>query len=371
MNHSKTLTHEQQLWRDRLFERDLAKKRNTYKIKRQNKSFKVELKKTSVNHSPKKVVEFLKLFSTNETALKYTNHLWDERDGSYKWKDFDSFFNDYKKDIVDFEKKNGALYELRPELHYLIRDFLFERKEERKDKTWGENKIKVGFCHPKDVIKNWMNDNPGKEPAAMPVTEFEKYGEEYETEFIGNEQLAYFSEITELFKHVIAFRDNDLLHTIKRVFRGTDYSIKKSDEELEKELIGKTFYTLTQQVKDALRIIEKNISARPEFNKIDISAKKEKNYLSLIITHIGSYSNKSVDDDKLNLRSGLGQMIDIKNKLRSLCDFSVISKFRGENDEISTWQIDYLYTDNFEAPPRFTNLSDDCEGFSYILKFYL
>jgi hypothetical protein len=65
-----------------------------------------------------------------------------------------------------------------------------------------------------------------------------------------------------------------------------------------------------------------------------------------------------------------GQMLAIKKCLQSLCDFSVISRFRNDG-KLGDYKIDYLYETDFCAPPKIEGISHNAEGFTYLLTFYL
>ena len=88
--------------------------------------------------------------------------------------------------------------------------------------------------------------------------------------------------------------------------------------------------------------------------------------MTIEITQIGSFAYCDVNDDKINKT---GKLIDIKNMLQSLCDFSVVSKFREYGEE-ATYKIDFLYTYDADAEPRHTKLSTEAKVYTYILKFY-
>lgn len=320
-------------------------------------------------HAPRKVVDFLSKFTRKDSVLKYTTHLWDLNPGDkqLEFDGYEDFVGKYKPEVEN-------LYDYNPQLHFLIRNFLISDKETKDSKYWwGKYRLKVGYCFPKDVMRNWMNANPGKRPFAMPLSVLP---EEYiPQERINDKTLVYFEDIVEIFKCAIEFRDNNLYYLVKNVFRNSDTQV---DPDKLETLKGKCFYTDTFQVEQALQIIAGNIRMRSTSPSVEISAEEqiigEDRFVVLNILHVDSYSDKSIDDDKLNLKNSKGQMKDIKDKLCSLCDFSVESRFR-EYESSKYFRIDYLYDRNANKFPRRIRIDeehiDNCRGFKYILKFYL
>jgi hypothetical protein len=82
-----------------------------------------------------------------------------------------------------------------------------------------------------------------------------------------------------------------------------------------------------------------------------------------------SFSDKNINDDKLMLKDGIGQIADIKKRLSSLCDFYVESRFKIKGKK-SFARIDYLKGTDISAKPEVTNIQE-CDGFKYCFRFYL
>ena len=180
-------------------------------------------------------------------------------------------------------------------------------------------------------------------------------------------------EIGLLFKKEIQFRGNDLYNDVKRIFTSADF---KYDEEKLKTLQGLEFYTCTGLFKSALNIVRDNITARSsEYNKVDIYAEihdesvQSDKYVDIIIDQLESFSDKNVNDDKLMLKSGMGQMSDIKKRLISICDFHIESRFR-KNGRKEFLRIDYLKDMDISKEPEITKL-ESCDGFKYCFRFFL
>ena len=64
-----------------------------------------------------------------------------------------------------------------------------------------------------------------------------------------------------------------------------------------------------------------------------------------------------------------GDIASIKNQLRNLCDFSVVSRFK-QDDEFKYLRINYLVSDSRSGSNIEVVNEYDCKGFKYILTFY-
>ena len=314
----------------------------------------------SERHNTETIFRFLHLFGEKD-ALKYTTHTWEHSPGTedFKFKDFETFKKRYS-DILN-EWKDKILILGNTELWMLIQNFLLN------DDTqfyWGEDKIRVGY---NKYLAKWMDNNPGNQPFSMPLSEFP---ESIRPSVINKRSLNSFNDVVEIFKHSIEFRDNDLYNAIKRIFKNKSFRINR--EKLA-TIQGVTFYTHTQKIKNALEIIAGNIFNRAEFPDFEVSCTtktgKEKNTIQLEILQLDSYSNKDVNDPKVLGIDPNGDIASIKNLLRNLCDFSVVSRFK-QDDEFKYLRINYLVSDsrpgyNIEVVNEY-----DCKGFKYILTFY-
>ena len=327
----------------------------------------------SIIHSPREIVNFLKLFSNKSSALKYTTHTWDiSSDGSFSYSSYQDFIEQCEKDFYEkyrYDGNKNYIYRYNQTLYYLIQDFLFRKEDNEKYRGWGRFHVKIGYSYPKGILEKWMDENPGKQPGSMPLSVFPK-----ELRPIVNKKvLGNFEEISSLFKKEIQFRGNDLYNNIKKVFGSADFEV--NPERLE-TLKGVEFYTSTWSFKTALEIVKQNIAARSsEHNNVEIWAEvhDEKNesekYVDIFIDQLGSFSDKNVNDDKLMLRNGMGQISDIKKWLVSLCDFHVESRFMIKGKK-SFARIDYLKDTDITKEPEVSNI-DYCDGFKYCFRFYL
>jgi hypothetical protein len=176
-----------------------------------------------------------------------------------------------------------------------------------------------------------------------------------------------------LFKKEIQFRGNDLYNDVKRIFTSTEFEVNAQKLET---LQGIEFYTCTGLFKSALSIVKDNITARSsEYNKVEIYAEihdennESEKYVDICIDQLESFSDKNINDDKLMLKDGIGQIADIKKRLISLCDFYVESRFKIKGKK-SFARIDYLKGTDISAKPEVSSIQE-CDGFKYCFRFYL
>ena len=97
--------------------------------------------------------------------------------------------------------------------------------------TWGEHKLKIGY---NKYVGEWMSANTDHQPASMPLSSFP---EEIQPKgLINGKVLTYFSDIIELFKRCIEFRDNDLYISVWKIFKSADHNIDKKELECQKKM---------------------------------------------------------------------------------------------------------------------------------------
>ena len=213
-----------------------------------------------------------------------------------------------------------------------------------------------------------MDANPGLQPASMPIYAFPK--ELQPKGLINGKVLSYFSDVIDIFKHCIEFRDNDLYISIRKIFKSSDHYI---DRDGLNTIKGRSIYTDTELVNDALRIIAGNIFQRAMYPNIKIDCKldalNDKKSIQLRILQVDSFSNRDINDEKIKAKNEEGDIHRIKEKLRDLCDFAVESKFRIGND-IRHCRINYLSSNDNSEDIVYLN-DKECEGFTYILNFYI
>lgn len=308
-------------------------------------------------HDVKHVFDFLHLF-TEEDALKYTTHTWDRSSetGNYFFKNY-SYFKIQIKDTL----KTNNIYEYSEELWKLTNNFL---KNNDGKFGWSEHQIKIGY---NKYVEQWMKENPGEQPMAMPLSAFPS---DMRPGLINRITLSSFSDIVDIFKRCIEFRDNDLYLMVRKVFKKKGFNVVR--EKLD-TLKGIVFYTHTESIKNVLEQIAGNIFLRPEYPTIEIICKKregkQRDEIILEILHVGSFSNRSITDEKVLGKNEDSTFHKIVKTLNNLCDFSVESTFRDMNDAIKPYRINYLVSE--DEKPLFQEIPEqDCRGYKSILTFY-
>ena len=353
-------------------------------------------------HNPLKVVEILKLFTTNDT-LKFTTHSWDKRKDGTEVVDRKTFsaslYSEFRKhnfnQLIDFGLE--ALY-------WTIYDFLFVDYESENlfntKKGWAKNyepKLPKGFkfgwgCSkfiefysnnqnnymnyeiPKtmrpviytadfnDIFRKEQNIIKNDRDSLLKNTKLSKEIKEREIaklesnlpratdddveEVIPIDELAfrYFEDFVTIFKKQIEFRNNDFHNLILSEFSKQD----RIDTNLELEgLKGLDIYTDTARIKAAIEKIAWNTlsSSRDKGKEIKVSSSfsPDNSYITIDIHHVGSFSNAHVDSNpKLNLREKAGDIWQIRDYLLNLCDFSIISTFKDKNGIEKPMEIEYL-----------------------------
>lgn len=364
LTHSKSFTREQKAKIYLLLARGLSMPKTGKSISKS-----VENDEKSLNtricefHEPQKVFEFLHKFTINKTALKYTTHFWDKnsKDDKYAYDSFEDFRTIYKEDLKSGDCNLSSIFTLCEPLWETVKNFLLQDIPQY---PWSEYKLKLGY---NKYVDEWMMANPGHQPASMPLSAFPK--ELQPKELINGRVLSYFSDIIEIFKRCIEFRDNDLYISVWKIFKSADHNI--DEKELE-SLKGCAIYTDTELIKEALRIIAGNIFQRPMYPELKVCCvpvtKDEKPLVQLRILQVGSFSNRDINDAKIKASSDEGDFHRIKEKIRNLCDFAVESRFRTSNG-FRHCRINYL--SSFEKTEDIEFLDNtECKGFTYILTFY-
>lgn len=283
------------------------------------------------------------------------------------------------RDTLKQNPEYSNLYWYNTALYYALTDYLLTYKKEPAKFHWDKDaRIKIGLQYPPNVAKKWMKKNPGQQIWAMPLSVFPK---EYQPEGLFDDQvLANMEQICDLFKHVIEFRDDkkDFFKLIKTLFD------KKSDFLVQydpKEFKAINFYTYTTAVRNAFNRVAENIRLRAsdETKKsviLSIQNDSEDSF-ELHIKHLGSFPDCSVKESKL-YNGTFACMRNFKAKggsLLSICDYSIIGRFKDDNGQLTPYRFDYLYPDikaDEKGNPAVNHkkLDGDIDGFEYIFKFY-
>src|SRR5690554_1549381 len=322
-------------------------------------------------HDRKKVNNWLKYFTRDNTAIKFSTHIWDE-DLYGTYEDYIGKLNDeYQK--YDFH----SLQKYSPDLYWnKINPFLFQKKltsleiSGKKAFGWGRYKIGIGWQYPFIVKefcqKNFDNQNVhGKKPHTLEIPP------DLIPNNIPGKTIKTFENVIDLFKPEIEFRDNQLWVGIKTALKKTLPNHSIDNVSLEK-LKGCSFYTNTEYVLKAISRIFNMVKSRSNSKDIKISCflDLETNQYILEIVHLNSYSDMNINHPKL-LAEKNGDISILRTTLLSLCDFSIESRFKNENGDDIDARIEYLY-DNVNSnnwQPKIEILNQSSEGFKFILKF--
>lgn len=318
----------------------------------------------SALHFPQKIVRFLMNFTKNRSSLKYTTHPWDTGTN----KSFDSFVEKYKDQLSKSNFWNKEFFSCDKELYYIIYNFLKAENIDNKN-YWSKYHLRIGYLSPKGCLREWMNNNPGKQPSEMPLRILP---EEYQPkEKVCGKTLVNFDQVINIFKECIEFRGNSFYFTIKHIFNDPGIHL---DNSLLDTLRGYNFYANTFRIEEAIKRIRTNIKSRPIESNVKVWAEHspEDNQIQLHILHLGSFSDAELENNKKLILLEEGDMKDIVESLKSACDFSIESRFRNNQGELQACSIAYLYeTEDGRPTPQPSWSKKEVLGFDYILKFYI
>src|SRR5574344_2162283 len=113
-------------------------------------------KRGSNKHDPRRVVKFLKLFSSASSPFKYATHTWDKTSNAeFPYKTYDEFMDACSAEFG----KNKDIYNYNQQIYYLVHDFLL-KTDYGSYPGWGNiYPIKIGYSYPPNILKNWMDNN--------------------------------------------------------------------------------------------------------------------------------------------------------------------------------------------------------------------
>ncbi|SDZ92917.1 hypothetical protein [Bizionia paragorgiae] len=314
----------------------------------------IPLEFPKLNNAPS-LVKLMNQFSDNSKALKYTTHSWEYG----KFQSFEEFTIKIKEEWNDISKE---LTMLNPRLSAKISNFLFnnklgEKKDEKYYHVWGEKRLKFGWASkPLELyMKNSEND-----PFSFSIPENIK-------SLDTKHNLLLFDQYVSEFKNEIEIREDNsaLVNLINFLWTselGYDFNLVQQDTE------GVSFFTDVPYLKSVIKIVFGSFKKRPQFPNIicRIDENFEENYVELSITQLESKCTRSINDPKILKPKG-GDLSTIIENLKNLADFSVIGEFKDEQ----VYRVNYL-TSNREF--KHLDKKDEnylCDGFTYLLKFYL
>ena len=350
--------------------------RNTINSFEEDKKVVDEVKKTPIktDHKPKEVTAFFKQFKEN-SALKFTTHTWDET-----YYDSIQTFIDKLNESKDYQK----LFQINLDLFNLIKYFIYIPKVEVNSEGIPEfgwpgkfNDIKIGWQFPNQLLINWCRENfDNKEDKKYPF-QYPLPKEFYPKRAIKGKMVTTFENIVDVFKTEIQFRDDYLFNELnkrKMKISGFDfYGIENFS--------GLNFYTYTSGVLSAVDTILNEIRKNETAKTVLFEYRIDENELIIDITQEGSYPvTRKLNTNNLSLFLG-GGLNTIAGSLFGLCDFSVISRFKDENDRVLNGELKINY-DGVEgerqkrdikliSQPEFCEYDKTITGFTYRLKFYI
>lgn len=333
-------------------------------------------------HNPKRLVELLNMFGSDQEELKFTTHIWDGNE----IKTFELFsnknFNKHSK-IEEIKYLDDNLWWGKIFPFVYQKDLNTNNKGERIPYHWGKYRIRIGWNYP-NFIRNWCAENYDNmgEKAIQPFNIVLPDEFVPSIKVIDKTTIKTFMDIVNVFKKEIEFRGNDFYISIQYLF--ADILVGYELDKLSlKTLKSFCVYTNTEKILNAVsRIFQmiKNVVDEKVNNGMEISKfiqirsffhdSEVDKYYTLEIIHVQSVCDKPYNHPKLSGKSGDLALV-IKN-LKGRCDFSVSAEFYDGQKNVFA-NLNYLYSgcDRFDAGVIITTNIDDPGGFVYCLKFYV
>jgi hypothetical protein len=331
-----------------------------------------ERKSLTKQHNPKEILSFLKNFNQN-TALKWSSHIWDT---TSKYETIQVFINEIEQNRKDY--KFNKLYDYNIDLYNLLKKFLFnDNKIEFEDGIpkfgWPNlNEIKFGWQYPDNSLIEWCKQNPSKFPMQYELPEKLKYYKK-----INGKRISTFEDVLTVFKTEIEFRENYLYNQlqIKLAFIN-DFNVNEISH-----LKGIQFYTYTRGIMNGIGKIFTFFKGNEMFKNIQIQSETIGNIFVLRITQLDSFPLKRINpDEPLNFIGG--HLNPIINDFFSLCDYSIITKFKTINEDVFYGELKILHDNSegiiekndikhLETNPLLLKIDENqVKGFTHQLTFY-
>lgn len=328
--------------------------------------------KTVMKHDPRAVTEFLHNFRQN-TDLKWTTHNWDET----KYDTIQDFI-----DALNTSKEYQKLFSLNVRLYNLINYFIYSPKTPLDDVGipkygWeGLGEIKIGWQFPNSLLIGWSRENyDNKEQRKYPF-EYDLPKDFQPKKPVKGKMIQTFENVVDLFKTEIQFRESYLYDELnKRKSAMKDFSMTGLESFLQLD-----FYTYTRGVLGAIDEILRQVKRNEAHKTIIFSHRLSDDKLIIDITHANSFPTRRLNTK--NLFSFLGGGLQaIAEQLFSLCNFSVLSKFKNEENCDVSGELGITFVGTLgelngksivlKTPPTFNALDSVPNGFTYRLSFYL
>ena len=308
--------------------------------------------KDTKNNNPQKLVKLLSNF-TKETPIKFTTHnefkqfipLINKEFG-----DFDGYMSAVKK---QFESMKSELEELSPNLYKKIYTFLLESNPNKNYSWCSKTDINIGWSS-LDGLKEHCDS--GENPFNFRLPKAITYKDGFKTI-----KITTFKEVINLFKQEIEIREN--FKNLSTLFINQQ---KKLDDTFELDLstskLGRQFYTDTQKISSVLDRIFAEMGTRKENPNITVNTTElEDRSIEIKITQLDSNSSRSAAE-LLERSKESGDILEIKESLTNLCDWSVESSYEDEY-----FRINFLHSNNVK---EIVQPKKQPKGFTHILRFY-
>ncbi len=276
-------------------------------------------------HKPQDTKEFLSYFSTD--GLKFLVHDLDVAGMSFEYKTVIDTSKRY------FDKFTDKIF-LSKSLFARILTFAFNQD---KDKTWSFNNksYKYNWKHPE--ITEWCHQNPGLSPFVS-----EKYR----------------NEMIVPFRQSIRVKERELWPLLQRVLTQklnlsyVDFKIDVKSEVLDEA----DFYNdIEALIKGVSSIISTILERKDRSNKIKIEYLKKGRKKYLIISHVGSVSNKPLNTEILK-----GDLLQTVINFYRAYHYSIKALY---NEQIETLHLLH----DIEQPTDDFIVNYEIEGFTHII----
>jgi hypothetical protein len=302
-------------------------------------------------HRPLEVVNILKLFSVNESALKYATHTWDAGQDDEVFKDYPDFI---KKARKEFNAVGNQLQVLKPQLRAKILSFLLNKNIG--SKKWGLYGVKFGWSSPE--LRDAMLQNPGMAPESMTLPEYAQL--QITSKRTGTQIIQKFRQVIDLFKNEIEIRDES--PALEDMILEFHFKYIPHFTLLElANLRGKHFYTDVAYMHKAFKEVFLNIAKRPGDKIVGYRLTENASTYQLAITNYGStLRSMSMGHEKFSLSKG--DFGTIKSRLINLCDWSIETEFTE-----GSYRLNFLATE--PDTPAFEQI-EAAKGFTYLFTFY-
>jgi hypothetical protein len=358
---------------------DSSKSSNNKNSKVKTPAFETLHKESLFIHNPKKITDFLNNFREN-TDLKWSSHIWESKEKYSSINDFIKGLNEDKKTYLFNDLFNYNL-----DLYNLIRYFLYDPKNEMIDGVpkygWPNlNEVKIGWQTPNNLIIDWCKENYDEHINSLNFKfpmEFHLPKKLTPKNKINGKFISTFEDIVNLFKNEIQFRDDYLYDEIKKkVSTISDFTV-----ELDDNLKGVHLYTYTRGFIMAVGRIFEMFKKNELFKDVRIYSEFKQDCFIIKINQIGSFPTKRIQER--NLKSFIGGDLNIIiGNVFSLCDYSIISKFKDENGNEINGEL-VLLSENTKGnreknklkslftTPELISAEGKVDGFMHQFKFYL